>query len=301
MLIEVKHTPITDRQRELVQGASEDFQYTAMTADLNKYDGGGTPWHWHEHFEIGLIRKGRFQLHLQGRSILLEEGQGYFINSNVLHRSTAIDASPMELHAQLFDRSILAGTRRVDVSYVTPVAECFHIDAILLKDETDGDMLASMESAFDAARGDAVGHELLISAYLGLFWNALIQKMEPELRNRNQSEPRTATRMKQMLSFIHTHYDEPLSVAQIAQEVGLCERECYRCFANTMDTTPVTYVNAFRIRMAAEKLFETDATVAEVAESCGFTNTSYFCSIFKREMNCTPSAYRKSRNRIGGL
>ncbi len=62
MLIEVTHTPVTEKGREIVQGASSDYPYTAMIVDLNQYDGHATPWCWHEHYEVGFVVRGTVTL-----------------------------------------------------------------------------------------------------------------------------------------------------------------------------------------------------------------------------------------------
>jgi len=40
-------------------------------------------------------------------------------------------------------------------------------------------------------------------------------------------------------------------------------------------------------------LRETDKSISEISETCGFSSISYFCRTFKNETTLTPLKYRK--------
>ena len=50
---------------------------------------------------------------------------------------------------------------------------------------------------------------------------------------------------------------------------------------------------ARRCRIAADRLKHSADPVTEIAYSCGFSGPSYFGKIFRQEMGCSPSEYRK--------
>lgn len=49
-----------------------------------------------------------------------------------------------------------------------------------------------------------------------------------------------------------------------------------------------------RLALAKELLRTTDRPVTAVSEDCGFSDTSNFSRYFRREVGCTPTAYRRS-------
>ena len=100
-------------------------------------------------------------------------------------------------------------------------------------------------------------------------------------------------RIKGMLTYIHTHYQEKLELKDIAAAVGISERECSRCFSKSLGLSPFQYVLNYRIRRAAQLLSETDQTAAEIAYMTGFFSSSYFGKTFKTLMRVTPNEYRK--------
>lgn len=54
------------------------------------------------------------------------------------------------------------------------------------------------------------------------------------------------------------------------------------------------YVNGWRVRAAARALAESDCSVLGICEEVGFNSKSTFNTVFRREMNTTPTAYRVS-------
>ena len=53
------------------------------------------------------------------------------------------------------------------------------------------------------------------------------------------------------------------------------------------------YVSELRITAAEKLLDNTDKTIEEIAEICGFSSASYFGLAFKKERGRSPSNYRK--------
>lgn len=296
MILYERSVTMTENLREIVQAQAPDFPYAAMEADLNLYADRCVPWHWHDHFEFNVIHRGSVILQLERGSFLLREGDAYFANSNVLHRLRAAEHSQEAcLRAQLFDRSLIAGTGLIGRRYTAPIEHCAALDAFILCPEQPGHaaLLGELAAGFAAAEADTDGHELEICARLGLVWQGLFTLVQPMLKNSGAPSENTR-RVKEMLTFIHDHYMQAISVREIAAAAGICERECYRCFSHALDTTPTEYLIRHRIDAAMRLLRESSLSIAEVAAACGFTDAGYFGRVFRRIMGCTPGQYRKS-------
>lgn len=287
---------MAERNMEVVQNRERDFPYNAMAAELARYPGHGTPWHWHDHFEVSLVHSGTAEIFTQRGKLVLHEGEGYFVNANVLHLCRTQNADPQVcMHSQLFDRSLLSGTGLIARRYIAPIENCVDLEIVKLEPDVEQHVhiLEAAKAAFAAAKGDAPGYEIFVTAHLCALWGELFQLVQPEIA-RAQGQPREdAVRAKAMLSFIYENYMQPISVRRIADAAGICERECFRCFKQMLGTTPMLYLTEHRVAMAARALAETDASVGEIAENCGFSNSSYFGKVFRQIMHCTPVEYRK--------
>ena len=285
-----------ENMQETVPDQESDFPYAAMEADLNLYADRCVPWHWHDHFEFDVMHRGEAILHLERESYLLREGDAYFVNSNVLHQLRAADGSPAStLRAQLFGRSILAGSGLVGRKYIVPIADCPSLDALIFhpEDPDHAELIAGLAAAFAAAETDADSHELEICSRLNLVWQKLYHIAKPRLRSGGPPSENTR-RVKEMLTFIHDNYARPIQVSHIAAAAGVCERECFRCFALALGTTPMDYLARHRIAVASRLLRETTRTVADVAAACGFSDPGYFGKVFRKILGVTPGAYRRN-------
>ena len=54
------------------------------------------------------------------------------------------------------------------------------------------------------------------------------------------------------------------------------------------------YLRRLRLARAAERLAESEYTLAEIALEAGFADQSHFSNLFRRETGVSPSAFRRS-------
>lgn len=97
-----------------------------------------------------------------------------------------------------------------------------------------------------------------------------------------QTEMVKSQRIKQMLSWIHLHYTEKISLEDIARAGHLSRSECCRYFKRILNTTPLNYVMDYRIQKSLQLLQNPEANVTEVAYQVGFNSTSYFIEKFRK-------------------
>ena len=63
-------------------------------------------------------------------------------------------------------------------------------------------------------------------------------------------------------------------------------------FKETVGITPAEYVTMQKIELAKRRLIEGEESIAELAYNLGYSSSNYFCSVFKKMMNCSPQNYR---------
>ena len=93
--------------------------------------------------------------------------------------------------------------------------------------------------------------------------------------------------------YIHEHYAEKISIAQLAAATFSSERECFRLFHNCLHMTPVEYIKSYRLQMACQMLARGREPVTSIAQACGLGSRSYFGKVFREQTGCTPSEYRQ--------
>ena len=95
------------------------------------------------------------------------------------------------------------------------------------------------------------------------------------------------------VSYIESHYSDPdLSNENLARMAMLSTCYYVRKFKEFRSATPHQFIQAVRIRSAKQKLSTTSLSIEEIAEQCGFCNTSHFIMVFRRTTGITPLQFR---------
>ena len=98
--------------------------------------------------------------------------------------------------------------------------------------------------------------------------------------------------LAEVVQFMHDHFANEITAAQLAGVIGLSVSQLNRKFTDTMGTSPIRYLVKLRADKAAELLVNTDKTINEICFACGFNSQTYFNRQFKRHTDLTPKQYR---------
>ena len=90
----------------------------------------------------------------------------------------------------------------------------------------------------------------------------------------------------------------PLS--QLAQSYHVSQSHLSHSFKQATGYSVGRYQLLCRLALAKELLRTTDRPVTAVSEDCGFSDTSNFSRYFRREVGCTPTAFRRDGERHTG-
>ncbi|WP_051799942.1 helix-turn-helix domain-containing protein [Catenuloplanes japonicus] len=107
-------------------------------------------------------------------------------------------------------------------------------------------------------------------------------------------QPRDDARVARAIDLLHASLNAPVSLAVLAAAAGLSRYHLLRLFRDRTGETPAQYHLRLRIELAARLLRTTSASVAEIAELCGFVDQSHFAKTFRRRTGTSPSAYRSA-------
>lgn len=86
-----------------------------------------------------------------------------------------------------------------------------------------------------------------------------------------------------------------LTLAGLAQRVGVTPEHLCREFRREREASPMACRNALRMRNAMGLLEHTTLTCQEIADRVGYGDAYAFSKAFRREVGCSPTAYRRGR------
>ncbi len=99
--------------------------------------------------------------------------------------------------------------------------------------------------------------------------------------------------LRRIYEYMTQHFEEELSLAYLAEIYGYSVQTLIVNFKKHYGKTPMKYITDLRISKAKELLLNTTASVAQVAEMCGYENVYYFSNTFKKETGISPLKFRQ--------
>ena len=279
--------------REQVQHGSALFPIACYAEDMKSYS---VAWHWHEEFEYILAIKGPLTVNVNKTRLMLQTGQGVFINSGILHAVEQAETGDAMLHSGVFHPRLVGGMdtifwQKLIRPLLQPGAPAFfQLDGTQVWQQQ---VFQNLQEVWQAVAQEPEDYENRVRYLLAAALHLVVAHCPAQAGKISQQEQVAAERMKQMLRYVEEHYAEELTVERIADSVALSESACLRSFRQLLGTTPIQFVKQYRIEKAAELLLTTRLKAGEIGAECGFADGSYFIRTFRELKHCTPKEYRQ--------
>lgn len=106
------------------------------------------------------------------------------------------------------------------------------------------------------------------------------------------------TKLQQTHKLVQNHFEQPLSIRELAKRVGMNEFKLKKGFRELFGMTIFELVRQKRMEKALWYMEVTRLNVAETAVSVGYSNASNFTTAFRKYYGCNPSEYVKRINQL---
>ena len=94
------------------------------------------------------------------------------------------------------------------------------------------------------------------------------------------------------IKFMKNNYEQNIGVSDIAASANISVRYLFLQFRELMSDTPINYLNQLRLEKSRTLLLDTNLSIAEIAQRCGFKSLSYFDYVFKLHAGISPAKFR---------
>lgn len=226
----------------------------------------------------------------------LPQGYGLFVNSSILHRYEA--SGRTFIPNIVFSPALLAPEKSlIYEKYVRPVINSSAAYQLLNPQiEWQNKALQILAAVFRIQENE-YSNELQTVRFLLDVWDLLYEHLDltckaPDVHRKADKQ----ARLQIMMKYIHDHYQEQISLAEIAAAVSISKSTALQIFQESIDSAPVSYLIRYRLMRAAELLCTTEKSVSAIAEETGFSSAGYFCRKFKQRYQSSPNEYRRKRN-----
>jgi AraC family transcriptional regulator len=231
------------------------------------------PRHRHELANVLFLLKGSFNETISGRT-------------QTCRRLSLFIRPPGELHSNEYDST---GTRCLIIGLESK----WRALMIPLSDVLDRPSLN--RSANIAGLGLKLRREIMMAdpasalSIEGLLLELIAQVIRSSRPDRGSRRPAWLAQTREVL---HAHFADNLSLAQLADQVGVHPVHLARTFKHFHKCTIGDYVRNLRIEFAERELTSSDRPLAEIALMAGFCAQSHFSTVFKCHTGLTPAKYR---------
>lgn len=94
--------------------------------------------------------------------------------------------------------------------------------------------------------------------------------------------------------FIYSHYSEPISLADIAEKIGINSSYLSNIFHKSAGESYIKFLTRIRMEQAAKLLRSSSAKkVYDVSEKVGYLSSKHFSYVFKQYYNMSPGEYQE--------
>ena len=105
-------------------------------------------------------------------------------------------------------------------------------------------------------------------------------------------DPVEDNRVRRAMLLIEQHLNTPLSADELAQRVNISRRQLERAFREQVGLSPQQFARQLRLHYGLWLLANSEHTITEIGQECGFSDTAHFSRQFRVAFGRTPTDMR---------
>lgn len=254
--------------------------------------------HWHPYFEIATAENGSLDYQVGQDHIILEAGDSIFVNSNMLHGIRQLSGTmPDPMPNIVFSGSVVAPeSSTIYQKYIHPIVICDSLPFIVFRhdDLKCREVNQFINDTYRIMHDKPDCHELIIQRNISHIFEYIFRNLDDFPRSKaSRIQLNAQIRIQKMLSYIHEHYTEEITLGDIATAANVSRSEAGRCFHSYIGYSPIEVLIEYRLQKARRLLSETTLTLQEISFMCGFHSENYFSRQFRKVYGYSPSEERK--------
>lgn len=251
--------------------------------------------HFHNYLEIGYCYDGVGELMLGEQEYRFSGNEFTVIPKNYPHTTNSDPGTVSKWEYVFIDlEGILGGLFQGmgNTKKMNSMLERINSRAIFQKEEQDPKTAAMIKNLMDIMRNT---EEFYMEEAKGAAVELLVRIARGSHGQKRpiEAEGRMILPIARAMDYITLHYMEPIKIEKLACWCHMSETHFRRLFSNYMNMSPLEYINLVRVQTACDYLKNTDESMADIANKCGFTTPSTFNRNFKQVTGLSPSEWRK--------
>jgi AraC family transcriptional regulator len=160
------------------------------------------------------------------------------------------------------------------------------------------DLANSLVRLLDCAHRNLDVDRAVAKASLARASSLLQIELERKASGVEERAPRGALagwQVHRVKAHVDANLDTPIPISDLANVAQRSTAYFCRAFKRTFGETPHAFIIGRRLHRAGELMLTTDAPLAEVAVTCGFSDQAHLCKVFRARHGQSPAAWRRER------
>ena len=227
--------------------------------------------HYHDSIELIIINSGRLLCQTDAEVFELHSGDVCFINRKHMHFLRPIEGHESSHKVLIVGMSLLSANAPLYERFVRPMLDDSRFSHVRFA----GTASPSAEIASIIRRMEQLqtsresGYELeMISQLLSLLRQLYLAYTGASSL---PCADGNAAVQQRMAEFIYKNYPDSISLDDIAAAGSVSRSQCTKLFNTYTRLSPVAFLNHHRLEVSLEMLRRTKSSVADIAQSCGFS------------------------------
>lgn len=248
--------------------------------------------HYHRSYEFFYLYSGERKFFIRDSVYHIQSGDLILVHSNEVHRTSELSQPNHERVVLHYDLPFFNGLSQEETELLlSPFSSAHPIIKLNLQERMQ--LEALFDSLLRELHEGPPGYQLHIrNMAIELL---LLTARHTQKRKAAPSIELTPVQRKvtDIIRHINRHFREPLQLDELARQFYISKGHLSRVFKEVSGFGFSQYVNITRIKEAERLLRETDWSITDISERCGFENFSHFGKVFKELSGISPRGFRK--------
>jgi len=239
------------------------------------------PNHFHEHYVVGFIERGRRNLKVRGECHVTTPGDLLLFNPGDNHACESEDGQPLDYRCINIGRDVMAKAAR---EIVGMTQEPVFTRPVVFHCGLTGDLREVHNRILRGEKGVQKEEKFYF----------LLEQLLRDYAEAGEREPKAEPRaeIRSVCEYLAANYAKNISLDELAKRASLSKYHLLRAFTKETGITPYCYLETIRIDRAKE-LLKLGNLPADVAQETGFSDQSHFSNAFKYMIGLTPGQFRR--------
>ncbi|MBQ7900341.1 MAG: helix-turn-helix transcriptional regulator, partial [Clostridia bacterium] len=237
------------------------------------------PFHYHDWYELYHLVEGSCTYRIGNKKYALSAGDWAFIPPNTAHKVT-YKMGPHERQLICFSRDYISSQLipKINIFITNPVYTPMPEEAAVVEN-----IAGRVFSEFQKQ------DEFSPRMYKNLLFELLVHFIRKSsfIREENEIDMVVAY----VIDYINLHYAENITLEELADFNNVSPSYLSRKFKYISGMNLSEYVRDVRLKHAKIMLVETNDSISQISDRCGFNDSNYFSYVFKKEEKISPLQY----------